>query len=674
MAKGRCKKYENINIQSVSLPYSIGSMKFTNSDWTTEAFLFPRDTDISKVTDNDLNANALYFLIGTDGITEKIYVGQGKKRNSGEAVLRRLREHKDSVTESYRNHWSYIIVLTSSNDSWTEGDVSALERIFYNFIPAENRLNGNEPRGDLSIECSEKVEHIKAYLEVIGVNLFISSEETQEQITVQQIIEESEAVEDLHKGSRSIPEIVTPLKVVKKMVDLIPEEMFNSDTVFFDPACKGGEYLKEIYDRLMESEALKAKFPSIIERSNHILTNQLFGIALSQVSYERTKNKLLGFAYNIRIIGGYIEKLKDLQKQGICNYHNTQYTYQGLLEEVFGRKMNIDIVIGNPPYQENNGGGRDGMSGKTIYDRFIDTSLGLAKMVCMIVKDNWMSYKGLEYTRNNIIKHGLVKIIDYPIPKEVFNNVGVAVNIFLVSNGYEGNTHFIEIRNGKKTSEYSEKLEACAHIPTCAEEIAIMKKIKACSNKWFSDHVESAYPFGIKSNGVNKEGYVVDSSVIPTEEYDIPIMFMDNSNDTYLSYISRDSIQKNEDKIKEYKIICGLQLNRNSRIITNIHGLKPSSICSGSFGLLYSSGSELETINACKYIKTKFFRSILYWCIDTKSTVAPYRFEMIPEQNFSSQSDIDWSQSIDNIDKQLYQKYNLSTDEINYIESTIKPI
>lgn len=150
-------KSKTIDIKSESLPYSIGSVKFYNTDWTTEAILLPRDTPLSKIADPRLQSNTLYMLVGTDNITEKIYVGKATKRNSGESVLKRLQEHKDSKTESYRDKWSYAIVLTSSNDSWTEGDVSALERIFYNLIPAENRLNANEPSGDLSIACREKV-------------------------------------------------------------------------------------------------------------------------------------------------------------------------------------------------------------------------------------------------------------------------------------------------------------------------------------------------------------------------------------------------------------------------------------------------------------------------------------------------------------------------------------
>ena len=75
-----------------------------------------------------------------------------------------------------------------------------------------------------------------------------------------------------------------------------------------------------------------------------------------------------------------------------------------------------------------------------------------------------------------------------------------------------------------------------------------------------------------------------------------------------------------------------------------------------------------------KYIKTKFLRFLAMLSCDTMCRVGPYRFKLVPDQDFTSSSDIDWSQSVEDIDKQLYKKYNLTPDEIAYIEKTIKPM
>ena len=93
---------------------------------------------------------------------------------------------------------------------------------------------------------------------------------------------------------------------------------------------------------------------------------------------------------------------------------------------------------------------------------------------------------------------------------------------------------------------------------------------------------------------------------------------------------------------------------------------------------LYSnttSDNEADAKRAERYIKTKLFRFLVGLCIDGGLTsISSYRFRLVPDQDFTSSSDIDWSQSITDIDRQLYKKYNLTSDEIDYIEKTIKPM
>ena len=270
----------------------------------------------------------------------------------GESVLARLREHDQSTTEEYREVWNWAVVVTNKNDSWTLDDLNALENIFYSEIPAEQRLNGNTPNagGADFTYYDDKTNQIKALISVIGFSVFTEKTEV-ENIQVTSETNEFSIVEDLQNGMARIPEIVTPHKVVKAMVDMLPDEVWNSHTVFLDPACKGGEYLREIYDRLMNNELLQSEFPNTIERSNHILNTQLYGIALSHVSFERTNKKLLGFGNNIKIIPNYIDVLK-------IKFNNSEEKKKYIkekLKEAFGKEMTFDVVIGNPPYQKING-------------------------------------------------------------------------------------------------------------------------------------------------------------------------------------------------------------------------------------------------------------------------------------------------------------------------------
>ena len=327
------------------------AFKCLNDDWGVVAFDIRRsqlENSSIQFGDKELQHNCLYFLIGRVGLTEMVYVGQAKKRNGGGYVLQRLREHAKSQTEQYREIWTRAIVVTGKEDTWGPTELNALEHIFYNEIPPENSLNGNNPNAGLDDleQFSEKVKQIELYLAILKVGIFSGTDDSQ-RVTVQSVTNEYSRREDLLNGMARIPEIVTPHKTVVDMVDLLPADVWNPETTFLDPACKGGEFLKEIYNRLMETESLKAIYPNDIVRSNHILSNQIFGISISEVSKKRTTDSLNGFGYNIKIIPGYIDKIK-----GKClgsKEDGTEKTMFDIIKEEFNR-MKFDVVIGNPPY------------------------------------------------------------------------------------------------------------------------------------------------------------------------------------------------------------------------------------------------------------------------------------------------------------------------------------
>lgn len=363
-----------IGIKSEPLQSRIGAYKFQKSDWIMKAFVLPRSPLGLTFADKELQYNSIYFLFGYDGPTEKVYVGQAKKRNGGGSVLLRLREHDKSTTESYRDIWQYAIVITSINDDWGPTELNNLEHLFYQEIPAKNNLNGNDPNFggiDQDTDYSEKIRQAKAYIKAIGLQVFDDTEET-EKIQIESVINEYSTVEDLQNGMARIPEIITPQRVVKSMIDMLPLELFNPDTTFLDLACKGGEYLRELYDRLMETESLIVKYNDPVERSNHILSKQLFGIALSQVSLDRTAKSLKGFEHNIKVIPSYISYIKD-------KGNDTKDKFKDIIYREL-KQMKFDVIIGNPPYQE---------ATVSIYQHFINKAIDLKpKHIAMVVKNN----------------------------------------------------------------------------------------------------------------------------------------------------------------------------------------------------------------------------------------------------------------------------------------------
>lgn len=307
-----------ININITPVKGNIGVYRYENNDFKTIAFVVPRNKiyDI-KFNASGLRYNSIYFLFGYEKGVEKVYVGQATEGKDNKAVIRRLIQHDKAPDEVYYPYWDTAVIVTNEINKWNVADLYALEHAFCQIIPKKNLWNKDNPNSggaDYDYYIT-KIQDIKRLVTAVGYNVF-KSEDTDKQIHLREDEEidqeelEEKIVEDLHDGLARVPEIVTPQKTVNEICNMIPEDLWNEETVFLDLACKGGEFLKEIYNRLMNTESLKIKYEHEIERSNHILGEQVFGVALSNVSYNRTVKALLGYSNNIKIIPKFLQLLK----------------------------------------------------------------------------------------------------------------------------------------------------------------------------------------------------------------------------------------------------------------------------------------------------------------------------------------------------------------------------
>lgn len=653
------KKPELIGIIAEKIKNTMLSYRYSKSDWTMRAYFIPRVELENNFLDKELlEYNSIYFLLGSRNSVQVVYVGQGKVRNDGSAVLSRLREHNDSKTESYRKDWHYAIVITSEKGDWGPTELNILENRFYHEIPAENRLNGNEPNKggeDNSKDYEEKVRQAKAFLSVLGLKVFDVDEETAKQIpTIEYII--PEVAKDMHHKMARIPEIITPQSVVKAMVDMLPKGLFNPYTKFFDPACKGGEYLAEIQDRLMESPFLIEEFSDEGDRRKYILENQLYGIALSQESFDRASRNLCENGEelkNIKVIKYHTDILKNINKQP-----NKQELFKKLIEKEFGA-MQFDVVIGNPPYQE---------ATQSIYQHFIDLGIAISKRhVCMIVKNNWLNSNTLKSTRDNMTRAGLKGIINYPVIGEVFRGVTPAVTIFDIDKAFKGETHYKEIRDKQVVSEYVADLHNTPVIFSSEIDRNIYAKVEIdLKNKNFGELTYPTECFRITTNGMVGRGasqYVLNDFAEKSEEHSVAVIYMDENKRPYYRYISRDDIPARAELAEQYKVVCGRIISNDSSVVRNINIAGKGSVCTSSWGILYA-GEDLQIAkNVASYTMTKFFRYLTKLLSeDGVIAISPYRFSAVPIQDFSKP----WT------DQELYVKYGLTAEEIEYIEKTIK--
>lgn len=654
-----------VNIKSTPIQGHVGASKFSNDDWGTISFVIPRNQLQSRFYDSELRYNSIYLLFGYSGPDELVYVGQAKKRNNGESVLCRLREHDASKVESYNDKWEWAVVLTNKEDAWDLGDLNALENILYNEIPKGQCLNGNNPNfGGADLDnYSDKINQIKSLVTSIGFRIFYKESYDSKSLQVTPGVNEYTTVEDLQNGSARIPEIVTPQKVVSSMIDSLPSSVWNSKTRFLDIACKGGEFLREIYDRLMDNEEIQSEFPNMIERSNHILKNQIFGIALSKVSLERTTKKLLGEDRNIKILDDYVKCIKKGNSKDI----------KDLINKEFNSDMEFDVVIGNPPYQETTGGGKGG-GGNTLYDKFVIVGCDIAsRVVSFVVPARWYTSetRAKEMRAKILENNNVVELHDFPNTEDLFKGVWImgGVCYFLIDKNFDGMCKFVEHRDGKifESRRYL-KNKYTDFIIRNASAVGIVEKVLDRKEEKLYTYIREYSPFKIRS--------YERGNLIRLSDDQVELYYTGNENKGGgIGYLNREDVPSGRDLIDRHKIfinsVSDNMLNFPYRVLYKAFYGAPGTVCTESYLCIGPIKGKEYAEPIIKYLETKFVKALVLQCKTSQTSYARV-YRLVPLQNFEIDSDINWKADVQDIDRQLYRKYGFTDDEIQYIENYIK--
>lgn len=686
--------------------------KYIDPDSTIECYSYTREALKApiKTKDPELNTNAVYILVGKEDEKIKAYVGKASKPNNPANKLNRVRQHlKNSAKEheKYYPYWKKALVFVCKNaelnSQWTTAIIEDLEAILIKDTQNEYSWNSNQEtiKNPLSTEIirshARKRLDIKEYVNYFGYTFLNEVEQpvNNESLTYDEklSIAEKEMIDktveintvNLDPDSK-IPEYTTCEKVVNQMLDLLPWDEFDETTKFLDPACKGGEFLVLIHDRMLK-QLRESSFLSNVpepERTirihHHIVDTQLFGIAIGEKSNEIAKKRVYKSNNIVQASSRYVDYLKSFYSAKTKEEYTSEQiakAVQLMIDKEFNNDMKFDVVIGNPPYQEDTVGGGTKTRGLPLYDKFIFEAQQLADTVSMITPVRWYTQpeKSFIELRNTMLNGQLEEMVDYKDSVECFSN---SVNIA------GGVSYWLWRRDRKGPMHVISGTDAWYAQPN-KKNIFIRDKVGHDIVSKMNYNVERTFDavvFGTDMFGVKREPSGIEhADAIHT----VKLIHSSNFNKKYArgieEYIDQNIIKKNAEYISAYKVYTEYMNGSGDTVLKSVNILQPNEICDLSFIVIDAVNDKEVAENIQKYFKTKFVRFLIKITL-TNTTATKDNYCLVPIQEFESINHqkcneihkIDWSQSIADIDKQLYKKYNLSDEEIAYIESTIKPM
>lgn len=468
-------------------------------------------------------------------------------------------------------------------------------------------------------------------------------------------------------GRLSDSEIITPEKVADEMVAILPFEELSekANAKFLDIASKEGEFSVALYRRFGEK-----------------VKPRLYAITTSTLAYEFTRK-----VYTL--LGMPVENIyADFTSYDLIGENNNEIIKQ--LTD-----MKFDVIIGNPPYQDNQSSQNcttNRAFSSAIYPQFIDLAMSLtSRYVSLITPSRWMTKTGQgideEWVDKMIDGNHFITIHDFYDALGCFPNVEIkgGVNYFLLSPQYNGDCKLV-IHGSNSTQTLVEPLNSSGAGIIIRDPFAsnIYSKVKAVEislqhNSNFSEYVGPQHFFD--KNGLLTTRWR-DYSLVRDNIYSVKYYLNKQVEPKGFAWIKETDIPKNADVRHLHKVYISKAFNGGDSFPHQIIGRpfygEPNSVCSQTYLVIgYNPQkallSKIECKNIIKYIQTCFFRFLVFIKKKTQDNPSSV-FSFVPIQDFTADSDIDWSKSIPEIDTQLYAKYGLTAEEIDFIESMIKPM
>lgn len=504
--------------------------------------------------------------------------------------------------------------------------------------------------------------------------------------SIAEFVEEKERRANYFKTEEDIFELIpnqknnqifTPIKVVKLMVDGLekenPELFHRTDSTFIDLYMKSGMYITEITKRLFANT--RNNYSSDMGCIKHILENQVYGLSPTGILHGITQSYIFGFdsSHNISNRNFIQHDLLPDAKNG---------TAQEKLQELFkiGGNMKFDAVVGNPPYQIQAQG--ESSSDDPIYHLFMDSAFELASIVSLVTPARFLFNAGKTPKSWN---------------KKLLND-----KHFKVTHYEQRSTKFFpgtDIKGGvaitlRDASKDFGAIKAFVHFK---ELKSILNKVESCNSEWLDSIVTGRNIYRLTPEALHElpqltkiqsKGHAND---IGSGAFKIlkDLVFFDDKPDDGIEYVRVIGLLENARKflwIRKSYISKPTNFDKYKVILPKANGTgvlgetlstpligEPFIGFTDTFISIGTFHSLREANAALKYIKSKFARAML-GVLKITQVNAKFTWAKVPMQDFTENSELDWNKSIPEIDQQLYAKYKLSQEEINFIESKVKPM
>lgn len=481
--------------------------------------------------------------------------------------------------------------------------------------------------------------------------------------SVEPITRASVSVQKFGKLGES--EVITPKHICKDMIDMIDDAdwrtVMDSGNKVLDIAGKAGEFALAVFEKYIalgyDKEALKDVIYTIptsgITYEFTRMIYEILGLNVDNIASKFTSYSLL----EVKDEGGDIDyaKIAELLKQ------NKPFDSITMNDEITkgDETVKFDVVVGNPPYQLSTS--QHSAQGRPIYDKFVGISKYVEpRFVSLIIPSRWFAGgMGLDSFRDEMKSDACIsKMVSFANGKDCFPDTSTGgICYFLRNSSWMGKCHFTSVINGVMNS--GERVLSEFDV-VLRDNVAqrIVQRMQSYSETPLSEKVCSINVFGFESKQHGERTPFIDGYELLSSKG--------------FGYVAKETLTQGENIADKYKVIVGQVISEHAaepdkngqyKLLSSLRILEPKQICNFSYLVVNTFDDKQEALNFKQYLSTRFVRYLILQSVSSIH-LTKEKFKFVPIQDFSRA----WT------DADLYAKYELTEEEIAFIESMIKPM